>query len=137
MHILIVEDEDLAIEKLKATVMEVEEKAVIAGITHSIQSTVRWLETNPQPDLVLMDIELTDGLSFEIFNRTEIKCPIIFTTSYDAYAIRAFKVNSIDYLLKPVEKEDLKLALEKFHEYSGNNSNTVPTALDLKSIVND
>jgi two-component system, LytTR family, response regulator LytT len=137
MNILIVEDEDLAIDKLKATVMEVEEKAVIAGITHSIQSTVRWLETNPQPDIVLMDIELTDGLSFEIFNRTEVNCPVIFTTSYDAYAIRAFKVNSIDYLLKPVEKEDLKLALEKFHKYADRNPNIVLPALDMKSLVND
>jgi DNA-binding LytR/AlgR family response regulator len=137
MHILIVEDEDLAVEKLKTTVVEVEEKAVIAGITHSIQSTVRWLETNPHPDLVLMDIELTDGLSFEIFNRTEVKCPVIFTTSYDAYAIRAFKVNSIDYLLKPVEKEDLRLALEKYHKYADRDAHTVLPLIDMKSLVND
>jgi two-component system, LytTR family, response regulator LytT len=137
MNILIVEDEDLAIEKLRATILEVEEMAVIAGVTNSIQSTVRWMETNPQPDLVLMDIELTDGLSFEIFNRTDVKCPVIFTTSYDAYAIRAFKFNSIDYLLKPVEKEDLKTALEKYHKYSDRNSNTVLPVMDLKSLVQD
>jgi DNA-binding LytR/AlgR family response regulator len=118
MTILIVEDEDLAVKKLKATVLAVEKEAVVAGVTHSVESTVQWLQQNPAPDLILMDIELTDGLSFEIFNQVEVNSPVIFVTSYDAYAIRAFKVNSVDYLLKPVEEEDLRPALKKYHHWT-------------------
>ncbi|HYC30262.1 MAG TPA: LytTR family DNA-binding domain-containing protein, partial [Chitinophagaceae bacterium] len=77
-----------------------------------------WLNENPQPDLILMDIELADGQSFEIFNLTEVKSPVIFTTSYDEFALRAFKVNSVDYLLKPVQKEELEAALAKFRRLS-------------------
>ena len=114
MKILIVEDEELAVKKLVKTLNGVESSAEIIGITDSIKSTVEWLQENPQPDLILMDIELADGQSFEIFNLTEVKSPVVFTTSYDEYALKAFKVNSIDYLLKPVQKEDLEKALNKF-----------------------
>jgi two-component system response regulator LytT len=116
MKILIVEDEDLAVKKLKKTLASVDEKAVVVGETDSIKSTVSWLENNPVPDLILMDIELADGQSFEIFNHVQVKSPVIFITSYDEYALKAFKVNSVDYLLKPVQKEDLNTALEKFRE---------------------
>lgn len=114
MKILIVEDEDLAVKKLKKTLFTVDESATIVGEADSIKSTVDWLENNPAPDLILMDIELADGQSFEIFNHVQVKSPVIFITSYDEYALKAFKVNSIDYLLKPVQKEDLQLALDKF-----------------------
>lgn len=73
---------------------------------------MEWLQNNPQPDLILMDIELADGQSFEIFNLFKVKSPVIFTTSYDEYALKAFKVNSIDYLLKPIQKEDMEAALK-------------------------
>src|SRR5689334_15868833 len=116
MKILIVEDEDLAVKKLKKTLASVDEKAEVVGETDSIKSTVSWLEANPVPDLILMDIELADGQSFEIFNHVQVKSPVIFITSYDEYALKAFKVNSVDYLLKPVQKEDLNTALEKFRE---------------------
>jgi two-component system response regulator LytT len=116
MKILIVEDEDLAVKKLKKTLASVDEKAIVVGETDSIKSTVSWLENNPVPDLILMDIELADGQSFEIFNHVQVKSPVIFITSYDEYALKAFKVNSVDYLLKPVQKEDLNSALEKFRE---------------------
>ncbi len=116
MKILIVEDEELAVKKLIKTVNSVEDSAEIIGMLDSIKSTVEWLESNPCPDLILMDIELADGQSFEIFNLTDVKCPVIFTTSYDEYALQAFKVNSIDYLLKPVQKEDLEIALNKFRQ---------------------
>jgi two-component system response regulator LytT len=116
MNILIVEDEELAIKKIQKTLSAVDETAVVVGVADSIKSTVEWLQTNPQPDLILMDIELSDGQSFEIFNQVEIKSPVVFTTSYDEYALRAFKVNSIDYLLKPVQKEDLETAINKFKE---------------------
>lgn len=114
MKILIVEDEELAVKKLQKTLETVDATAEVTGITDSIQSTVEWLQQNPTPDLVLMDIELADGQSFEIFNLTEVKCPVIFTTSYDEYALKAFKVNSVDYLLKPVQKEELHAAITKF-----------------------
>jgi DNA-binding LytR/AlgR family response regulator len=116
MKILIVEDEDLAIKKLKKTLFSVDESATVVGEADSIKGTVNWLQSNPAPDLILMDIELADGQSFEIFNHVEVKSPVIFITSYDEYALKAFKVNSVDYLLKPVQKEDLTAALEKFRQ---------------------
>lgn len=116
MKILIVEDEDLAVKKLQKTLAAVDKDAEVVGIADSIKSSVEWLQQNPSPDLILMDIELADGQSFEIFNLAEIKSPVIFTTSYDEYALKAFKVNSIDYLLKPVQKEELEAALNKYRK---------------------
>ncbi|HMJ47142.1 MAG TPA: LytTR family DNA-binding domain-containing protein [Ferruginibacter sp.] len=116
MNILIVEDEELAVKKLIKTLQAVDDTAVIAGVSDSIKSTVEWLQANPEPDLILMDIELADGQSFEIFNLISLKSPVVFTTSYDEYALKAFKVNSIDYLLKPVQKDELAAALHKYKE---------------------
>jgi DNA-binding LytR/AlgR family response regulator len=116
MKILIVEDEELAVKKIKKTLADVESTADVVGVTDSILATTTWLESNAAPDLILMDIELSDGQSFEIFSRVPIKSPVIFTTSYDEYALKAFKVNSIDYLLKPIQKEDLEAALTKFKQ---------------------
>jgi two-component system, LytTR family, response regulator LytT len=114
MKILIIEDEELAVKKLQKTLAAVDTLAEVVGTADSIQSSVEWLNENPTPDLILMDIELADGQSFEIFNLTDVKSPVIFTTSYDEFALKAFKVNSVDYLLKPVQKEELQSALEKF-----------------------
>jgi two-component system, LytTR family, response regulator LytT len=114
MNILIVEDEELAVKKIKKTLLQVEPSANVVGITESIQATVEWLENNTKPDLILMDIELSDGQSFEIFNRVKVNSAVIFTTSYDEYALKAFKVNSIDYLLKPIQSEDLEAAIGKY-----------------------
>src|SRR6476660_994418 len=114
MKVLIVEDEELAVKKIRKTLTEVDADAVVMGVTDSIQGTVNWLQENPSPDLILMDIELSDGQSFEIFSRTKVNSAVVFTTSYDEYALKAFKVNSIDYLLKPIQKEDLEAALEKY-----------------------
>ncbi len=119
MKILIVEDEDLAVRKLQKTLSEVDPEAKVVGVTESIQTTVDWLENNPSPDLILMDIELADGQSFEIFSRIEVKSPVVFTTSYDEYALKAFKVNSVDYLLKPVQKDELESALQKYRQMKG------------------
>lgn len=116
MNILIVEDEDLAVKKIQKTLLSVETQATVAGVTDSIKSTVEWLQQHPPPDLILMDIELADGQSFEIFKLADITSPVIFTTSYDEYALKAFKVNSIDYLLKPVQKEELQAALDKYKQ---------------------
>jgi DNA-binding LytR/AlgR family response regulator len=118
MNILIVEDEELAQKKLQKTLAAVDASANVVGITDSIESTVEWLQTNNSADLILMDIELADGQSFEVFNLVEVKAPVIFTTSYDEYALKAFKVNSVDYLLKPVQTEDLQAALTKYKKLS-------------------
>ncbi len=113
MKVLIIEDEELAVKKLRKTLESVDATAEVVGVADSIRSSVNWLEQNPAPDLILMDIELADGQSFEIFDKVEVKSTVIFTTSYDEYALKAFKVNSVDYLLKPVQKEDLQAALNK------------------------
>lgn len=122
MKILIVEDEELAVKKLQKTLSLVDASAEVIGVTGSIKETLSWLSENASPDLILMDIELADGQSFEIFNLTEVKSPVIFTTSYDEYALKAFKVNSVDYLLKPIQKEDLEAALNKFKKLNNNSS---------------
>ncbi|MBK9270353.1 MAG: response regulator transcription factor [Saprospiraceae bacterium] len=116
MKILIIEDEELAVRKLKKTLESIDANVEMVGSADSIASSVDWLTSNPAPDLILMDIELADGQSFEIFNRTKVSSPVIFTTSYDEYALKAFKVNSVDYLLKPVQKDELQAALDKFNE---------------------
>jgi len=112
MKALIIEDEIPASKHLRRILNETGDIEVI-GIIESIAETVDWFTANQTPDLVFMDIHLADGLAFEIFNRISINCPVIFTTAYDEYALKAFKVNSIDYLLKPVEAEDVQDALKK------------------------
>jgi DNA-binding LytR/AlgR family response regulator len=138
MRILIVEDEDLAVKKIKKTLGEVDANADVVGVTDSIAATADWLETNPSPDLILMDIELSDGQSFEIFSRVPVKSAVVFTTSYDEYALKAFKVNSIDYLLKPVQKEDLEAALNKYKQmkqmYASGDGNT---SLNMDALVKE
>ena len=135
MKILIVEDEELAVKKIQKTLASIDPDAEIAGITHSISSTIDWLESNPSPDLILMDIELSDGQSFEIFSRTSVKSAVVFTTSYDEFALKAFKVNSIDYLLKPVQKEDLEAALNKFKNLKEMYADHNDENLNMESIV--
>ncbi len=117
MEILIVEDEQLGAEKLIRMLISIDPSISIVGHTRSIKATVEWLLQHAHPDIILMDIELTDGQSFEIFNHVNIKSMVIFTTSYDEYALQAFKVNSVDYLLKPIKKEELQHALDKYHEW--------------------
>lgn len=121
MNILIVEDEKLAVRKLTKLLEETAPEFAVRGITPSIAATVEWITTNrasgqPEPDIIFLDIELADGQSFEIFNRVQIQSTVIFTTSYDEYALQAFKVNSIDYLLKPVQQEDLQRAIRKYYD---------------------
>jgi len=116
MKLLIVEDETAAYENLKDILFGIDPEIQIAGNTESIRQTVRWLKTNQMPDLILMDIHLSDGSAFSIFNNIKLETPIIFTTAYDEYAIEAFKVNSIDYLLKPIKVEDMNRALDKFRK---------------------
>lgn len=114
MRILIVEDETAAYENLVDILEKTDPDIQIAGYTESVKQTVRWLKSNKIPDLILMDIHLSDGSAFSIFNSVNVETPIIFITAYDEYAIEAFKVNSIDYLLKPIKEKDIKRALDKF-----------------------
>ncbi|WP_299529528.1 LytTR family DNA-binding domain-containing protein [Ulvibacterium sp.] len=114
MHILIIEDEQRAAAQLQRMLKTCDFNFHLLGILDTVEDAVRWFQENTTPDLVFMDIQLADGLSFEIFQKIDVKAPIIFTTAFDQYAIQAFKVNSIDYLLKPIQKDDLSLALDKF-----------------------
>lgn len=116
MKILIIEDEELAVKKLHKMLVSIDKDIEVIANLDCIESSVEWLENNDAPDLIMMDIELLDGQSFEIFNRVKVKSPVIFTTSYDEYALKAFKVNSVDYLLKPIQREDLVAAIDKYKQ---------------------
>lgn len=113
MRALIIEDETAAARNLEAVLREVAPGVEILATLESVAESVEWLQSNPQPDLLFMDIHLADGDSFRIFESVEITAPVIFTTAYDRYALEAFKVNSIDYLLKPINTENVRRALEK------------------------
>ncbi len=114
MNILIVENEKPAISGLSSLLKKIDVAANIVGTTESVESTINWIQSNPSPDLIFMDIQLDDGLCFEIFETIKLDVPIIFTTAYDQYMLSAFKVNSVDYLLKPIEEIPLRNAIEKF-----------------------
>ena len=114
MKALIIEDEVLAAQSLQKLVSEVAPDTEVIGVLQSIEESVAWFNENPMPDLIFMDIHLADGSSFAIFEQVQITCPIIFTTAYDEYALKAFEVSSIDYLLKPINRNDLTRAMSKY-----------------------
>lgn len=114
MKAIIVEDEPLVAKDLQKLIKQLDSTIEIIMVLDSVKTCVDYFNSNQAPDLLFMDIQLSDGVCFDIFKQVEIKCPTIFTTAYSEYAIRAFKVNSIDYLLKPIDKNDLQAALEKF-----------------------
>ena len=116
MKIVLVEDETFAVEKLERYILKYDETISIVAKLSSINDAVAWFQTSQEYDVVFMDIQLTDGLSFEIFNRAEIIKPVIFTTAFDEYAIDAFKVNSIDYILKPITFTDVSKAMTKLKQ---------------------
>jgi DNA-binding LytR/AlgR family response regulator len=118
MNVLIIEDEQPASEMLVDMLAEYDPSIKVLACLESVKSAVNWLSTHPFPDLIFCDIHLADGNSFEIFEQVPVKSPLIFTTAYNQYAIQAFKVNSIDYLLKPFDKQSLANALQKFSEVS-------------------
>lgn len=117
MNVLIVEDETTAYENMVDLLAQVDPNIHVVGNTESIRQTIKWLGEHEAPDLIFMDIHLSDGSAFVIFDEIRIEIPIIFTTAYDRYAIEAFKVNSIDYLLKPVKEDDMRRALTKFSKW--------------------
>lgn len=112
MNIIIIEDEKPAARLLQRKVEKLGLK--VNTLLHSVEEAVNWFTLNGHPDLIFLDIQLSDGLSFEIFEKIEIKSAVIFTTAYDEYALKAFKLNSIDYLLKPIDEDDLEVAVAKF-----------------------
>lgn len=136
MQVFIVEDEPLAVKKLVRLLEEVAFDLKVAGTAGSIRAAVEWLESNPAPDLIFLDIELSDGQSFEIFQRTRVKSPVIFVTSYDEFALQAFKVNSVDYLLKPVQREDLTNAIAKYRDLKAQYARDVsPISASIESLL--
>lgn len=122
MKALIIEDEKAAVRNLTALLADVAPEMEVVDMLDSVADTIEWFGTHPMPELVFMDIHLADGSAFEIFEHTDITCPVIFTTAYDEYALRAFKVNSIDYLLKPIGEEDMRMALAKLKHLHGKRS---------------
>ena len=124
MLALVVEDEPLAAHRLIRLLHKQPEPLELLGTAESVAQAVALLQAGPAPDVLFLDIHLADGLSFELFEQVEIRCPVIFTTAYDQYALRAFKVNSVDYLLKPVDEEELRLALAKLRQRIGSQIDT-------------
>ncbi|MGE5109008.1 MAG: LytR/AlgR family response regulator transcription factor [Sphingobacteriales bacterium] len=131
MHILIIEDEEAAVKRLQKLLKETEPGWTVVDSLVSIKSSIEWFKKNPMPDLVLMDVHLADGISFEILKQATIDCPVIFITAYDQYALEAFKLNTIDYLLKPVKKEDFLNAVNKFKKHQPQPS----PKLDIEKII--
>jgi len=129
---LIIEDEKPAAEHLQRLINQVDIKIDIIKIISSVDEALLWFDVSPLPDLIFLDVQLSDGLSFEIFNHLNITCPVIFTTAYEEYAIKAFKVNSIDYLLKPIGIDDLKNAINKFTSLNHNFINIYNQTLKYK-----
>ena len=134
MRILIVEDEYPTRRLLKDSIQKIRPDWEIIGEADSVEDTVNFLKVSPQPDLIFLDIQLSDGNSFEIFEKQEVNSKIIFTTAYDEYAIQAFKVNSIDYLLKPVDEEKLAEAIEKYERLFHNGISFPDEAIDYPSL---
>jgi two-component system response regulator LytT len=123
-RILIVEDEQPAGQYLTQLIQKIDPKTEILDVIESVETAVAWLENNAVPDLIFLDVQLGDGTCFQIFEQISIGCPVIFTTAHDEYALRAFKLNSIDYLLKPIRPEALKFGLDKYYQLNEENAIT-------------
>lgn len=134
MKVLIIEDELIASERIIKMIKEIEPSSEVVGSLVSVKSSVEWLKTHPAPNVIVMDINLADGQSFEIFSQVDIKTPVIFTTAYDEHALEAFKVHSIDYLLKPIKREDLKRAFGKLHTFNEESARQVEALLRKLSL---
>lgn len=130
MRVLIVEDEKPAAQALQRLITHYDPEIQIMDVLDSVASTVKWLNNLHKPDLVFLDIQLADGLSFDIFMKTELTAPVIFTTAYDQYTLKAFKVNSVDYLLKPIDPHELNGALDKFKNLQERKSSYDRTVID-------
>jgi len=132
MKVVIIEDEAFAALRLKKMILDFNPDIQIVAELESVAESVKWFRSNPEPDLIFLDIHLEDDLSFAIFDQVNISSPVIFTTAFDEYAIKAFKLKSIDYLLKPIVHEELAAALKKYEQFSGLHHSSV----DLQSLYN-
>ncbi|MCC5916527.1 MAG: response regulator transcription factor [Cryomorphaceae bacterium] len=135
MNALIIEDEEVASERLSLLIHRYDPSIDIVGVLDSVKSAVQWFKENPMPDLVFLDIHLGDGLSFQIFEEIPQTPPIIFTTAFDEYAVKAFKLRSIDYLLKPVRSDELQAAMEKFKSWRGTGQTPGIPISELRSLL--
>jgi len=134
MKIAIVEDEQLAVEKLEKMILKYNPTYNIVARLDSVDAAIDWLKNQESPDLMLLDIQLTDGTSFDIFQQVSIKCPVIFTTAYDQYALEAFQLHSIDYLIKPISQKKLNVALDKLKDLKASLSQNMEIYGILKEI---
>jgi len=133
MNVLIIEDEKPSARRLQR--MLEKQNIVVSQMLHSVSESIEWFHNNPHPDLIFLDIQLSDGLSFEIFDEVAIKSPIIFTTAFDEYALQAFKLNSIDYLLKPIDEEELQAAVKKYLTFKPQANNLQLNFDDIKKLL--
>ncbi len=133
MKVIIIEDEKPSARRLQRMLYRL--GVTVNEMLHSVEESVNWFENNEHPDLIFLDIQLSDGLSFEIFDTIEIKSSIIFTTAFDEYALQAFKLNSIDYLLKPIDEEELQVAVEKYRELKPQPHNVQLNFDDIKKLL--
>ncbi len=133
MNVIIIEDEKPAARRLSRLLLEL--NVEVSTMLHSVEESIVWFQENDHPDLIFLDIQLSDGLSFEIFDVVEVKSPIIFTTAYDEYALQAFKLNSIDYLLKPIDDEELEIAVKKYRALKPNEQTIALDFEDIKKLL--
>jgi DNA-binding LytR/AlgR family response regulator len=133
LRTIIIEDEKPSARRLQRMLSEIGIEA--EAMLHSVKESIEWFKSNEAPDLILLDIQLSDGLSFEIFEQIEVRSAIIFTTAYDEYALKAFKLNSIDYLLKPIDDDELKTAIDKFEENQPKEHNLMVDISQIKKLL--
>lgn len=136
MKIIIIEDEEFAARRLQGMIHTFDPSVQILAILESVEDAVEWFQNNPEPDLIFLDIHLEDGLGFMIFERVRVTTPIIFTTAFDEYAIKAFKLKSIDYLLKPITQEDLNGAIRKYKDWHGSQRKAIDVE-DLYDLISN
>ncbi len=133
MNVVIIEDEKPAARRMRRMLAELHIE--VQQMLHSVEESINWFQNNTHPDLLFLDIQLSDGLSFEIFEEVTVKSAIIFTTAYDEYALKAFKLNSIDYLLKPIDEDELKVAVAKFKEHQPLQSKIQVNIQDIRKLL--
>src|SRR5690554_685432 len=133
MKVIIIEDEKPSARRLQRMLDKIGINA--ETMLHSVEESVNWFQENEHPDLIFLDIQLSDGLSFEIFDLVEVKSSIIFTTAYDEYALQAFKLNSVDYLLKPIDEEELQMAVEKYKSFQPTSHKVEFDFNDIKKLL--
>lgn len=133
MNVIIIEDEKPAARRLARMLQELDIKATT--LLHSVEESLNWFENNDHPDLIFLDIQLSDGLSFEIFEEIDVNSAIIFTTAYDEYALKAFKLNSIDYLLKPIDEDELRAAVNQYHNQQSKEDEIKVNINDIRRLL--